>query len=188
MQLVLSYNLYRGGADQARIRQTKAQEYAARDVRDYTCRNVQQELSIAWNNIVKIREQLPYLQEHVEATTRVRTAYQQQFQIGDRSLLDVLDTENELFDARRALASAQVSLRREELRWLMRSHRLLQAVSLAQPYSASPEEIADLDFPEETVQACATAIPDTSRLQPIKMEYRDELQPPVIVPQGSWND
>lgn len=182
VQLVLSYNLYRGGADQARVRQTMAQQYAARDVRDYTCRNVQQELAIAWNNIVKLREQMPYLQQHVEATTRVRIAYRQQFQIGERSLLDVLDTENELFDARRALANAQASLRREELRWLMRSHRLLQAASLAEPYNAPPEEAARLDFPEETAQACATAVPDTTRLRPVDVQYRDDLKPPVLVP------
>lgn len=58
-QLVLSYNLFRGGADQARVRQTMAQSYAARDVRDYTCRNLQQDLSVAWNNIMRLREQLP---------------------------------------------------------------------------------------------------------------------------------
>jgi adhesin transport system outer membrane protein len=182
VQLVLSYNLYRGGADQARVRQTKAQEYAARDVRDYTCRNVQQELSIAWNNIIKLREQIPFLQQHVDATTRVRTAYQQQFQIGERSLLDVLDTENELFDARRALANAEVELRREELRWLMRSHRLLQAMSISQPYDTLPEEAAKLDFPSEAALSCATAMPDTDSLRPLDVRYQDDLKPPVLVP------
>src|SRR5690606_4880619 len=90
VQLVMSYNLYRGGADAARVRQTSAQMYAARDVRDYTCRNVQQELAVAWNNVMRLRHQLPFLQEHELATSKVRTAYQQQFQIGQRSLLDLL--------------------------------------------------------------------------------------------------
>lgn len=188
VQLVLSYNLYRGGADQARIRQTKAQQYAARDVRDYTCRNVQQELAIAWNNIVKLREQMPFLQQHVEATTRVRTAYRQQFQIGERSLLDVLDTENELFDARRALATAEISLQREELRWLMRAHRLLQAVDIAAPYDTPPEEAARLEFPDEIAQACAKALPDTSRLRPVDVRYGEGLKPPVLVPAEPRHD
>lgn len=181
VQLVLSYNLYRGGADQARVRQTKAQQYAARDVRDYTCRNVQQELSITWNNIIKLREQLPFLREHVEATSRVRTAYRQQFQIGERSLLDVLDTENELFDARRALVNGEISLAREEVRWLMRSHRLLETMSLAQPFKEVPAEAAKLEFPEEIVKACAQSLPDTGRLKPIMVEYQEDMQPPVLV-------
>ncbi|HLT98179.1 MAG TPA: TolC family outer membrane protein [Burkholderiaceae bacterium] len=180
VRLVMSYALSRGGADQARIRQTKAQQYAARDVRDYTCRNIQQELAIAWNNIFKVREQLPYLRQHMEATTRVRTAYKQQFQIGERSLLDVLDTENELFDARRSLVIAEINLAREELRWLMRSHRLLQALSLSQPFEQVPAEVAKLDFPDEAAQACATGVPDVDRLQPVVVEYQEALQPPIL--------
>ncbi|KAG1244795.1 hypothetical protein G6F65_021608 [Rhizopus arrhizus] len=43
VQVVMSYNLYRGGADSARVRQTAAQSYAARDIRDYTCRNPEPE-------------------------------------------------------------------------------------------------------------------------------------------------
>lgn len=182
VQLVLSYHLYRGGADEARIRQTKAQEYAARDVRDYTCRNIHQELSVAWNNIVKLREQMPYLRQHVESTARVRIAYRQQFQIGERSLLDVLDTDNEFFDAQRAQAMAHANLKKEEMRWLMRSHRLLQAVSLAQPYDALPDEAAGLAFPQETVTACARNLPDTARLQPVQVQYQDDMKPPLLVP------
>ncbi|KAG1447649.1 hypothetical protein G6F57_017026 [Rhizopus arrhizus] len=43
VQVVMSYNLYRGGAASARVRQTAAQSYAARDIRDYTCRNPEPE-------------------------------------------------------------------------------------------------------------------------------------------------
>ncbi|MEJ6666236.1 MAG: TolC family protein [Alcaligenes aquatilis] len=180
VQLVLSYNLFRGGADMARIRQTTAQQYAARDVRDYTCRNVQQDLSVAWNNVQRLRAQLPFLQQHELATSKVRVAYMQQFQIGQRSLLDLLDTENELFDARRALANATYDLQQAEYSWLMLSHRLVSAVGLAQPYSEQPDEAAKLDFPEEAFQACMTPVPDTSNLTPITVDYRDDMAPPVL--------
>ena len=180
VQLVLSYNLFRGGADMARIRQTTAQQYAARDVRDYTCRNVQQDLSVAWNNVQRLRAQLPFLQQHELATSKVRVAYMQQLQIGQRSLLDLLDTENELFDARRALANATYDLQQAEYSWLMLSHRLVSAVGLAQPYSEQPDEAAKLDFPEEAFQACMTPVPDTSNLTPITVDYRDDMAPPVL--------
>lgn len=180
VQLMLSYNLFRGGADQARVRQTAAQSYAARDVRDYTCRNVQQDLSVAWNNIIKLRQQMPYLREHEMATSKVRVAYMQQFQIGERSLLDLLDTENELFDSRRALTNAVFDLKKAEYRWLALSHQVLPAVALSQPYNDAPKEAQGLDFPEESLTACLTPAPDTSNLQPVAMEYRDGMLPPVI--------
>lgn len=168
-QLLLTYNLYRGGADEARVRQTVAQSYAARDVRDYTCRNVLQELSIAWSNVLRLRGQMPFLREHVLSTGKVRLAYQQQFQIGQRTLLDLLNTENELFDARRALVHAQYDLKKSEYQWLMQSGQVLTALGVAQPHVADlPQEQSSLIMPEDALRDCQNAsIPDTSNLTPL---------------------
>ncbi|PWF21738.1 TolC family outer membrane protein [Corticimicrobacter populi] len=181
VQLRMSYNLYRGGADAARVRQTSAQQYAAQDVRDYTCRNVSQELSIAWNTVERLRAQMPYLVEHELATSKVRTAYQQQFQIGQRSLLDLLDTENELFDARRALTNAQFNLRQAEIQWLALSHKVLPMVGLS-PNQVAPEEDAKLLLPDEVLEQCRTPVPDNSNLAPVAVTYRDGMAPPVLTP------
>ena len=168
VQLMLTYPLYRGGADEARIRQTVAQTYAAQDVRDYTCRNVQQELSVTWNNIIRLRQQLPFLREHELSTSKVRVAYQQQFHIGQRSLLDLLDTENELFDARRALINAQYDLKKAEYQWLMQSSQVLSALNLQTPHQDSqPDENNDLVLPDDIIAACQTPVPDTSNLNPL---------------------
>lgn len=174
-QLLLTYNLYRGGADEARVRQTVAQSYAARDVRDYTCRNVLQELSITWSNILRLRGQMRFLAEHELSTAKVRQAYQQQFQIGQRTLLDLLNTENELFDARRALVNAQYDLKKSEYQWLMQSGQVLTALGVAQPHAGDmPEEQSSLVMPEDALRDCQNAaVPDTSNLAPmLKAEAR----------------
>lgn len=186
VQLLMSYNIFRGGSDSARIRQTIAQEDAAREVRDYTCRNVQQELTIAWNNIHRLQEQIPFLEQHELATSKVRVAYMQQFQIGQRTLLDLLDTENELFDARRALANARFDLKQAQLRWLTYAHRLLNALDLAEPYDEMPDEVEELALPEESIAACTAPMPDLSNIEPIHVEYRSGNQPPVLKGSG-WN-
>lgn len=176
VQVLLTYNLYRGGADEARIRQTAAQSYAAQDVRDYTCRNVQQDLSVAWNNIVRLRQQMPFLREHELATAKVRTAYTQQFQIGQRSLLDLLDTENELFQARIALVNAESDLKKYEYQWLTKASRILQTLGLAQPYAEDqPEENNDLVLPDDVLRICQSAVPDTSNLIPVTMRQGDAV-------------
>jgi len=180
VQLMLSYNLYRGGADQARVRQTIAQRYAATDIRDYTCRSIQQELSLAWGNIARLRAQMPFLQEHEAATARVRVAYRQQFQIGQRSLLDLLNTENELFDARRALVNAGYDLKKAEYRWLALSHAILPALELTQPHENNIDESRLLAFPDENLQVCLTPLPDTRNLAPVVMEYRGGDLPPLV--------
>ena len=168
VQLMLTYNLYRGGADEARLRQTIAQGYAAQDVRDYTCRNLQQELSINWNNMARLRQQMPFLQEHVLSTSKVRVAYQQQFKIGQRSLLDVLNTENELFDAQRAMVNAQYDLKKAEYQWLTLSSQILPVLGLAQPHSDSrPEEQQALTLPDDLLRSCKSSVPDTTNLAPV---------------------
>lgn len=181
VQLMLSYNLYRGGADEARVRQTIAQAYAARDVRDFTCRNVQQDMAVAWNNITRLRQQIPFMRDHELSTAKVRLAYQQQFKIGQRSLLDLLNTENELFDARRALVNAQYDLKKIEYQWLTMAGQVLPALGLAQPHGDSrPEEAKELALADEALRACLAPLPDTSNLVPVIASYRPGAEPPLL--------
>ncbi len=63
-------------------------------------------MTIAHNDLKKLAEQIEYLDLHQLATEKARDAYRKQFDIGQRTLLDLLDTENELFDARRAYVNA----------------------------------------------------------------------------------
>lgn len=182
VMLEASFNLYNGGADSSRIRQTAAQEYAAKEVRDHTCRNMRQELTIAWNAIERINSQIPYLEAHELATSKVRVAYKQQFQIGERSLLDVLDTENELFDARRALANAQYDLQQAEFTWLNYAHKLLSSLEISDPYLASaPEELSQLELTEEVIEQCITPSPVMPDYSDISIKYGEGLEPPVIL-------
>ena len=107
VELLLNYNLYNGGSDSAAKRQYWEQINVAKDLRDKTCRDVRQTLSIAYNDVSRLAEQLTYLDQHRLSVEKAREAYQKQFDIGQRTLLDLLDTENEYFQARRAYAIAQ---------------------------------------------------------------------------------
>ena len=180
VQLNMSYRLYSGGADQAGVRQSKARSFAARDMRDHTCRNLQQDLSIAWNAIMLLQAQMPFLLQHEKATSSVRTAYMQQFQIGERTLMDLLDTENELFDSRRALVNAQYDLKKAQLQWLALSHRLLPTLGLSDPYKNQPPEAKRLELSDESLKACLAPAPDTRNLAPVSVKYQDGMLPPII--------
>jgi len=184
-QVLMTYNLYRGGGDSARMRQVSAQNYAARDVRDYTCRNIQQDLAIAWNNVVHLRQALPFLRDHEVATTKVRDAYRQQFQIGQRTLLDLLDTENELFESRRALTNALYDLQIAQYRWLTLSHKLLPTLGLRPARDETPEENGRLEVSDDVIKLCNSTVPNADSLEPVKVIYKDGAQPPDFVPAGA---
>lgn len=109
-EIVLNWNLFNGGADQARVRQQAAVLNQAADLRDKACRDVRQTAAIAFNDTVRLGDQIRLLERNTQAIERARDAYRQQFDIGNRNLLDLLNAENEVYTARRSLANAQFDL------------------------------------------------------------------------------
>lgn len=107
--LRMQYNLYRGGADQARRREAAQREQAARLRVESTRRELEEELNLAWNALQTLRKRLQHLTDHRKSSEKVVYAYRQQRKLGRRSLLDVLDSEREWHNARAALTSAQHS-------------------------------------------------------------------------------
>lgn len=110
IELVASYNLYRGGADKARKREYYALYNAAIEERKQACLNVRQEVMIDFNNVQTLENQVVVLERNRAAQNKTRSAYQDQFDIGQRSLLDLLDSQNEYFDTERAYISAVTDL------------------------------------------------------------------------------
>lgn len=126
--VVLSYNLFNGGSDRARESQFANQLASAQSRRDAACREVGQTVAVAWSDLQTLREQLASLDQHVQSMSKVREAYRQQFQLGQRTLLDLLDTENELFQARRALTNGRHDLELAAIRVLAPRGQLLNAL------------------------------------------------------------
>jgi len=131
VELVFNYNLFNGGTDKARVRQYAERLNVARDLRDKSCRDLRQTLAIAYNDVFRLDEQLGYLNQHQLSIGKAREAYRRQFDIGQRTLLDLLDTENEYFQARRAYVIADYDHRSARARALAGMGKLLTAVKVA---------------------------------------------------------
>ena len=109
-QLVMTYNLFRGGGDAARIRSTSAllREATLREME--TRRTVAATTRFSYHALITARDRLPTLRDHVSASDKVVKAFTEQFKLGKRSLLDLLDVEGELFQARGARVNGEVAL------------------------------------------------------------------------------
>jgi len=110
IEVVMQYNLFRGGADSARKREYYNLYYAAIEERKQACLNVRQEISTDFNNIEALRQQVVLTDVSMRAQDKTRVAYRDQFNRGKRSLLDLLDSQNEYFDSQRAHMAAVVDL------------------------------------------------------------------------------
>ena len=139
-ELVMNYNLYRGGYDLAREKQAIEYQYQARDLQEKACRDVRQTLAIAYNDVQKLHEQLKYLDLHRLSTEKAREAYRQQFDIGQRTLLDLLDTQNEFFLSSRAYIDARYNKLIAEARTLASMGQLNAAMGVERPDMPSAQD------------------------------------------------
>jgi len=180
-ELLLNYNLYNGGADEARQRQYAERRNLAFDLRDKACRDIRQTLVIAYNDVRRLNSQLGFLSVQVSAVERTRFAYREQFNIGQRSLLDVLDTENELLVARRTEINSQIDLSLAYLRTFAGMGRLLTVFGLKLPESElTPDETDFTAVP--LTEICAAQAPsiietDNNALTDRALKQIEKLSP-----------
>jgi len=96
----LRYNLYRGGADEARLRETAYLIEESQRLLEGLQRETEETVSLAFVQHTTAKERNVELAKYVAAATATREAYAGQFDIGQRTLLDLLNAENELYSAR----------------------------------------------------------------------------------------
>lgn len=105
--LRMRYNLFRGGRDEARRSETAHLIDTAKEIRNLTRRQVEESMRLSWNAHQTVSRQLESFRRFKEASEKTHKAYQQQFNIGRRTLLDLLDAANEMFVARSDFTNAQ---------------------------------------------------------------------------------
>jgi outer membrane protein, adhesin transport system len=133
LMLRLRSNLFRGGTDLARVREAEARVEEAAANLSRARNDVERELRQAWASLAANRTRLPDLERHAELSVQVVEAYRAQFGIGQRSLLDVLNAEAELYNARGDALNGQVAVGADEIRVLAGVGTLVNALGLKNP-------------------------------------------------------
>ena len=110
LELTANFNLFNGFSDKAGVSQAIEKMNTANDIRDKSCVDTRQLVTIAYNDITQLKEQLGYRDIHQKSIENAREAYRKQFDIGQRTLLDLLDTENEYFQAKRNFANTDFDI------------------------------------------------------------------------------
>lgn len=142
--LRMKYNLYRGGSDEARVRETRFLNQEALATVDKTRREIEESTRLSWNALETAKERIPRLKAHADATQLTREAYAKQFSVGQRTLLDLLDSENELYTARANYIDGQYQERFAQYRLMADAGRLLETLGVAPREEASLEGNATL--------------------------------------------
>ncbi|KAA3654936.1 MAG: channel protein TolC [Proteobacteria bacterium] len=162
VELVMNFNLFKGGSDRATVRQFAQRLNQSKDLRDKACRDIRQTLSIAYNDVQRLAEQLKYLNQHQLSISKAREAYRKQFDIGQRTLLDLLDTENEYFQARRAYVNGDYDHKVAEARTLGGMGKLLPSLQVAREDLPALSDLAKDREAVSASAACPAEAPEPS--------------------------
>ncbi|MEM7022757.1 MAG: TolC family outer membrane protein [Pseudomonadota bacterium] len=113
--------LYQGGGEYARIRQTKQTVRQRRDEVEDTIRAVRDEVTASWEALVTATSRIESIGAQVRANEIAVEGSRQEALVGQRTTLDVLDQESDLFQSQVDLVQA----RRDQI---VASYRLKAAV------------------------------------------------------------
>ena len=136
LMLWLKWNVFRGGFDYYRLNETGLQINEASEIARNTNRQVEASVRLAYNSFATARDRLPSLERYVKSSDTTRVAYASQFDIGQRTLLDLLDSENEFFTARSIYINGKFIEMTARYRILNAMGWLLSTLDVAPPEQA----------------------------------------------------
>lgn len=139
IMLRMRWNLYRGGIDSAARQEAVSRVSQSKAIRQGALLQAEEEMRNSWHALDASRRQIDEFTTTVNYSLETRDAYRQQFEVGQRTLLDVLDSENELFTSKGQLATAKTNEQLASYRILALGGLLLKTLSIEAPEQASLE-------------------------------------------------
>ena len=153
--VVLRWLLYNGGTKEANVREqrNRADEVHAR-LFDRT-RHAEEDVRTAWSRLQNQSRLVTELETQSRITDDLLLSYREQFNIGRRSLLDVLDAQNTRNNVQAQTETARLAKLYAQYRVLASTNKLIEALGVAMPaagygdqrarFKVNPIPPADLD-------------------------------------------
>lgn len=139
--LVMRWNLFNSGADKAEVEASESRTRMSSETMYNFVDELALEIENTWTRYLAAKDQRKYYEEAISYNTATRDAYLAQFELGERSLLDVLDAENELFNSSTQYATANGNVLVGAYRLYALTGMLLPELGIKEdPLYASPRE------------------------------------------------
>ncbi len=121
--VVVSYNLYNGGADEAKQLNTLSKVNQEVSVVNDLKRQVTERVNLSWDSYKLALDQITFLKQYKSQSQKTLTLYYSEFELGNRSLLDLIFAENDVKRANDELIAAKYNL-------LLSKYRIMNAMGL----------------------------------------------------------
>lgn len=131
----LNYNLFNGFADSSALQKSISQVHQEVESKNNLRRQVIESLNLAWASNEKLAEQLKHLQQYKEYSLKTLTLYSKEYDLGRRSLLDLLSAQNDFIGSKSQVISTEYSL-------LFAKFRILDSMGILVPTLMGNNEIS----------------------------------------------
>jgi adhesin transport system outer membrane protein len=107
--MYVNFTIFDGGSNRAAIAEARSLLRQAQFKREETRRAIEQDVRTAYNFMRATADLLPVLADNVDQNAKTLSSYLDQFRMGSRTLLDLLDAEKSLFVAEQALLNGKLA-------------------------------------------------------------------------------
>jgi adhesin transport system outer membrane protein len=137
---LVRFNIFNGFSDKARIAETSHLISEAREIQNNTHRQIIESIRLSWVAYTSSRNRITYLENYVKSTGLTAEAFSKQWNIGRRTMFDVLDIEAELINSKIDLVNAQYDKTYAQFRLLSGIGQLVHTLGLEWPEESMVEE------------------------------------------------
>jgi adhesin transport system outer membrane protein len=136
----MRWNVFDGGINRAKVQETVRQASQARFKLYEVIRQAEGDVANAWNARTSQDAITKKLDRESQVSDDLLLSYRSQFNVGRRSLLDVLDAENTRFNTQVRLETARFSQMFAEYQILAATDQLLEALNVQPGAGAGANE------------------------------------------------
>ena len=145
-RVVLRWNIFDGGINRAKVQEMVRRSSEARFRLHELGRFAEEDVRRAWNSMSTQRKIEQELQTQSRVSDDLLLSYREQFNVGRRSLLDVLDAQNTRYNVQVRLETSRFSEQFAEYQVLAATNKLLATLGLATPTAATSDARGRFDY------------------------------------------
>lgn len=147
-RVVLRWQLYNGGINRAKVQEMTRRASEARFRLSQRLREAEEDVRTAWNRWDTEKKRITDLSRQGTVSDGLLVSYREQFNVGRRSLLDVLDSQNTRFNTQVRTETARFSEMFAQYQILAATNTLLDTLGLATPSDAKADARKTYNVPD----------------------------------------
>jgi outer membrane protein, adhesin transport system len=145
-RIVFKWNIFDGGINRAKYQEMVRRASETRFRLHELGRFAEEDVRRAWNSMSTQRKVSEELATQSRVSDDLLLSYREQFNVGRRSLLDVLDAQNTRYNVQVRLETAKFAEQFAEYQVLAATNKLLASMNLATPTGATSDARSRFDY------------------------------------------